>query len=67
MLPFIFEWQWDVGHFLFMGLFYLALGVISMGLATAFVSTLMDLAVGRVYTHDHGHGHDEEDEAAAHA
>jgi hypothetical protein len=61
MLPFVFEWQWDVGHFLFMGLFYLALGVISIGLSTAFVSTLMDLAVGKVYMH---HGHDEHDEEA---
>jgi len=43
MLPFNFEWQWDVGHFIFFGLFYLALTVIGTSLFIASIRTLKDL------------------------
>ncbi|MBW2004898.1 MAG: hypothetical protein JRI72_09870 [Deltaproteobacteria bacterium] len=39
MFPFCFEWAWDVGHLIFMGLLYSALGAISLGLLYAFVMT----------------------------
>jgi hypothetical protein len=29
MFPFCFEWAWDVGHLLFMGLLYMVLGAIT--------------------------------------
>jgi hypothetical protein len=54
MLPIVFEWHWDVGHFVFMGLFYAALTVIGAGLAVAFMSTMKDLCSGKD-PHDHGH------------
>jgi len=43
MFPFVFEWQWDIGHFIFMGLFYLALMVIGCGLIFTFIKTLLNL------------------------
>jgi len=39
MLPFCFEWAWDAGHLIFMGLLYGVLGAISLGLLYAFVMT----------------------------
>ncbi len=54
MLPIIFEWQWDIGHGVFMGLFYSALGVISLGLAVAFIRTMKDLNSGKD-PHEHEH------------
>ena len=43
MVPFVFEWAWDAGHLIFMGLVYLVLGVISLGLLYAFVKTWLKL------------------------
>ncbi|KIX14848.1 hypothetical protein [Dethiosulfatarculus sandiegensis] len=57
MLPFAFEWHWDIGHIIFFGLFYSALGVITCGLVYAFVSNLKELYKGG------GHGHDDHDKA----
>ena len=54
MLPFVFEWHWDVGHFVFMGLFYTALGVIGLGLFVALARTFKDLGSGKD-PHEHGH------------
>lgn len=54
MLPIVFEWHWDVGHFVFMGLFYTALAIIGGGLALAFKATMQDLCSGKD-PHDHGH------------
>lgn len=64
MLPIVFEWHWDLGHIIFMGLFYLALGVISLGLGYCLVATFWDLIGGRHDPH-HGpaHGHPEPEEA----
>jgi|GEM_PF-828977 len=39
MFPFCFEWAWDIGHLIFMGLLYGVLGAISLGLFYAFVMT----------------------------
>ena len=43
MFPFVFEWGWDAGRLIFMGLVYLVLGVISLGLLYAFVKTWLTL------------------------
>ncbi len=53
MLPFIFEWHWDLGHFVFMGLFYAALGVIGVGLAYVVLMTAVDAISGKVHHHEH--------------
>ena len=47
MLPIVFEWQWDIGHIVFMGLFYAALGVVSLGIAVALLRTFKDLCSGK--------------------
>jgi hypothetical protein len=28
MAPFVFEWEWDAGHLIFMGLLYMVLGAV---------------------------------------
>jgi len=43
MFPFVFEWTWDAGRLIFMGLLYLVLGAISLGLLYAFVMTWLKL------------------------
>ncbi|MBU2548275.1 MAG: hypothetical protein KKB20_07700 [Proteobacteria bacterium] len=46
MLPIVFEWHWDAGRMVFMGLLYFALGIISLGLLVAFLKTLLDIYTG---------------------
>ena len=43
MTPFSFEWQWNADYFIFMGLLYLALGVVGCGLAFAYIKTWLDV------------------------
>ncbi|MEA3358475.1 MAG: hypothetical protein U9R17_03575 [Thermodesulfobacteriota bacterium] len=43
MVPFVFEWEWDAGHLIFMGLLYMVLGAISLGMIYAFIKTWLDL------------------------
>ena len=43
MFPFVFEWTWDAGRLIFMGLLYLVLGAISLGVLYAFVMTWLKL------------------------
>ncbi len=43
MLPFIFEWHWEVGRLIFMGLFYTALGVVSLAVLVGVLKTIYDL------------------------
>jgi len=60
MFPFAFEWHWDIGHFIFFGLFYGALTVIGLTLAGVFFKTGKDLASGHAHVEhdddDHAHG-----------
>ena len=51
MLPFIFDWHWTIDRILFMGLLYLALAIIGLGLVIAFGVTWHNLK------HGGGHGH----------
>jgi len=43
MFPFVFEWTWDAGRIVFMGLLYMVLGAISLGVLYAFVMTWLKL------------------------
>ena len=43
MLPFAFEWHWDLGHVVFFGLFYSALIVIAFNVVQALFFTFADL------------------------
>lgn len=61
MLPFAFEWHWDLGHFVFMGLFYLALGFIGFSVVYAFLQTMGDMYLGKTAAaEDHHDDHDDE-------
>ena len=60
MLPFAFEWHWDIGHFIFMGLFYLALTVVFSALGYCIVTTIKDMFSGEYLNHHHDEHHDEE-------
>ena len=46
MTPFSFEWQWNVEYLIFMGLLYLALGVVGCGLVFAYIKTWLDVDQG---------------------
>jgi hypothetical protein len=46
MTPFSFEWHWIPDYLIFMGLLYLALGIIGAGLIYTFLKTWMDLESG---------------------
>jgi len=52
MLPFIFEWDWSISRLIFMGLLYMALTIIGLGLGTAFVLTLIKLYSNGSQVHD---------------
>lgn len=43
MTPFSFEWQWNFEYLIFMGLLYLALFVIVVGLHVAAIRTVLHL------------------------
>jgi hypothetical protein len=43
MLPFVFEWSWGAGRLVFMGLLYMVLGAISLGIGYALVMTYLKL------------------------
>ncbi len=39
MTPLSFEWQWSIDYFVFMGLLYIALGIVGCGLAYVIIKT----------------------------
>ena len=43
MLPFVFEWQWDIGHLVFMGFFALSLMILGGTLLFCLFLTYKDL------------------------
>lgn len=43
MTPLSFEWQWNVEYFIFMGLLYLALGVVGAGLTFVYIKSWLDV------------------------
>lgn len=67
MLPICFEWHWDIGHFIFFGLFYAAVTVVFGTLLATIVKTTTDLWSGHAHVpHDEEHegGHEGEEAAA---
>ena len=46
MLPFLFEWHWDIGHLIFFGAFYGVLTAIGLGLGYAFIKTFIQMMRG---------------------
>ncbi len=53
MLPFVYEWQWDIGHIIFFGLFYGVLTVIFGTLVGTIIKTVRDLWSGHIHTPEH--------------
>lgn len=47
MLPIVFDWDWSVTRIIFMGLLYLVLAAIGLGLGLAFLQTVMDILAGK--------------------
>ena len=47
MTPLSFEWQWNIDYFIFMGLLYIALGIVGCGLAVTWIRTWMDTSRGK--------------------
>lgn len=43
MFPFVFEWEYNSDHYIFLGLLYLALIIIGCGLVYSFFKTCLDL------------------------
>jgi len=43
MFPGSFEWVWDMGHLIFMGLFWLVIAVLLSGITIVLVKTAGDL------------------------
>ena len=43
MFPFIFEWQWNADHYIFLGLLYLVLIIIGTGLTIAGIKTVLQI------------------------
>jgi hypothetical protein len=42
MTPLSFEWQWNIDYFIFMGLLYLALLAVGIGLTVTYVRAWLD-------------------------
>ncbi|MCJ8502149.1 hypothetical protein [Desulfatitalea alkaliphila] len=52
MLPFLFEWVWDMGHYVFHGALWVVLSIIGMGMTFCIIKSVVDTMQGK-------HGHDE--------
>jgi len=52
MFPWVFEWDWDIGHYALLGAWYCVLIVVGVTLAYVFLKTVSDLGKGD----DHHHG-----------
>ena len=46
MTPLSFEWKWAADYFVFMGLLYLALGIIGCGAVIAYLKTWLEVKHG---------------------
>ena len=43
MLPFSFEWHWDLGHYIFFGAFYGVVTVLGLAVGYAFLKTFFQM------------------------
>jgi len=46
MLPFVFEWHWDLGHVVFHGGLWYALSILGIGMTYVSVKTYFDVQRG---------------------
>ena len=46
MTPLSFEWQWNIEYLIFMGLLYIALSIIGIGLIYTYIKTWLDIEEG---------------------
>ena len=53
MLPFSFEWVWDMSHIVFMGGLHFALTVIGLGMAYCLIKATYDTITGKEDEHHH--------------
>ncbi|MBW2568428.1 MAG: hypothetical protein JRD93_00905 [Deltaproteobacteria bacterium] len=47
MLPFSFEWAWDMGHMIFMGGLWYALTIIGLGMTYCVIKAAVDTSKGK--------------------
>ncbi len=47
MLPFSFEWVWDLDHIVFMGGLHYALAIISLGMGYCILKAVVDTIKGK--------------------
>ncbi|MCG8472267.1 MAG: hypothetical protein MI742_10460 [Desulfobacterales bacterium] len=47
MFPFVWEWVWDVGHYIFFGGMWYALIIISVGMSWCIYKALKDTKEGK--------------------
>ncbi|MBU0995868.1 MAG: hypothetical protein KJ737_25515 [Proteobacteria bacterium] len=55
MFPFSFEWVWDMGHYVFLGGMWYAIGIISLGLTYCIGKTILDMVSGKGGGHGDHH------------
>ena len=55
MFPFIFEWVWDAGHFVFFGAMWYVILILGCGLSYCLVKSARDAMSGK--NHDHQDHH----------
>ena len=51
MLPFNFEWIWDMGHIVFMGGLWYALGILGLGMTFCILKATIDTSKGKGSQH----------------
>ena len=47
MLPFSFEWLWDISHMLFMGGLWYALTILGLGMTYCIIKAAVDTSKGK--------------------
>lgn len=51
MFPFIFEWVWDAGHYIFFGGMWYVVIILSLGLSYCLIKTIIDTMKGKENDH----------------
>jgi hypothetical protein len=52
MFPFIFEWVWDAGHYMFFGAMWYVILILSTGLTYCLVKSIKDTKSGGDHPND---------------
>ena len=53
MFPFCFEWAWEIGHYVFFGGMWYAVGIIGAGLTYCIAKAAIDTMQGKGHGEDH--------------